>query len=1749
MDNIQSINELRRGLNELRALGIVFKSDLIEIENAIDHERFAATEGLKVWGDHMLAWMKKSADCIEAYADLFKEPLPDKFSDVEKLLDAEESRIRAANILVQAEKFLQFVAKSSAVKKILHEHQSDLKKLLARKRQNTRLKTTLETYAKFVDATEELDIGKKFSAGTELRDFFGDDFIGRTLFGGELIFGTDEPIELAETIEPAKPVEPVEKLIPAVEATPPPVKKRGRPKKVVPPAPPPKRDFKEILNSSGVLLTDEDFARWEKTFTIEKNDRTKEFSAVRFKRDFKNAEMLKPVLSYVATHGLLAWPAFCPKRMPKDIMESMAQILLNKGYIQKYSFGQYDNFYGMTRNFFEFVKTDNGKKFISSKRTRAELENAFFITAKAKYALMRAIYIYLYKIERVHGNSFFDFEFTPLAFRADFIGNEKHDLWLGCFWNTADESEKFLKHLRIYLRTFKKVHRLFIVGISLPHAAKMFDALKEIFDEDFPKETDCYFYDFNDDEFYRKDTLERIIPPDIWNSPSPPKDDPEPEKAFNNKPEEVKEVPAVQKSEAPPLDMTIKEKVLNDVKALLLDKKFYCATAYLKAQSLTIEAIEPLYRQLAFALDDPLLNEGYSADAVSILALQDDDDFNEALITSATIRALFYNDFGVDYGVPVLHALTKSFGLVKSNSALSELIDALKNFKTEQRKGIDLYADYQTKDRIAAEENLSKVIREAEEYYARYIEGKLTDRADNETFIRMEQNLFSRNGDLAQIFSAIKDKEEAHSADTLSLVKDFLAENFLKRNAGFEKRHLDYEKFNQFIDDKWDEACGKKNPGKLISRLRNNITKNLERAIEIMCAWISCAEILGEVGEDGGSIEYKKIRSRLLEDIQNAQKALSNDAGAVVVAKTLTELSARLEGSYKKFSHKYFYVEFLCGDKVALDENYLPTFDLNISDGTQEQIPEQIKNHAALTLPSFEQRIEQIFESGGDDFGSAMLIDDYLKATGGESFIEKKEYDVAKCIKSTSKDAPRHLESFIGGLELAQSYGQFDTMPEGEKEKILQLVDNCYKYAEASKNYGVFFRVKKHWEDMIEENANKRGEILMKDLWAAVDSYKKTTDNFNVEEFADSVSEIEKIIFSRNFTAAQGLIFKLNRGEVYKKFDDTEETPLARFLDAEEYSDCYNKIKDSSYSLDNLIGRKILPRDKVSRAKLSLVKNWITNPTGEDKIKTLLELLGFNVESIQKLFLLASNSVNFHVKIFATGQKYSHPIAAFGSDAEVSGFNVSCLFGRFDEKNLVEKFKELGNNHTLVFLDYALDLPTRRRLAKEIKLENSLTKVFAVVDRVAIMYLLKNCAAQLGTKRITDTLMSIVMPFARYQPYIWSPRIPLPPEMFIGRENEINEVMNHGGVNIVCGGRQLGKSALLKMACRKIDSNNNERAIFIDIDDKNYPEAALLTSRELSDKNFFIEPFETDDWEELARAIRNRLSSDKPTKIPYFLLMLDEADKFIESCAENNYSPIVALAKIQQEDYDGSRFKFVIAGLRNIIRFEREKTFGNNSILPTLKSLTIKPFNVEDARKLLEVPLRYLGLYFPDTQKDSLILTILETANYFPSLIQLYCEKLVKALFEPSYAGYDADTPIYRISEEHIKKILADREFTEDIKNKIEITLRLGEDKYYFVIANLLAHLYYKQSSVEGYSPRDILKVADEEYGLIKEPFLPNSEEKIGALMEELCELNILRKTNADKYLFSRQRILRIVGTFNEVEDALLKLMVEAAHE
>ena len=462
------------------------------------------------------------------------------------------------------------------------------------------------------------------------------------------------------------------------------------------------------------------------------------------------------------------------------------------------------------------------------------------------------------------------------------------------------------------------------------------------------------------------------------------------------------------------------------------------------------------------------------------------------------------------------------------------------------------------------------------------------------------------------------------------------------------------------------------------------------------------------------------------------------------------------------------------------------------------------------------------------------------------------------------------------------------------------------------------------------------------------------------------------------------------------------------------------------------------------------------------------------------------------------------------------------------------RFKEIGNvDNTLVLLDYALELPTRRSLARKIKAESGITKIFAVIDRVLMMYLVKNY----DEMQINKILMSLIMPFAACQPYVFNPNVPIPPEIFIGREKEMRRVLDFDDVNIVYGGRQLGKTALLKMACASLDHNeNNDRAVFVDVNKCDCAAAALKISQSLREKEFFDETFAvTADWAKLASAIKKRLASDEPNKIPHFMLALDEADDFIKDCRTIDFKPVLELIDVQQQRHNGSRFKFVMAGLRDVVRFYRDEALGNNNQISKLPTLVVKPFGLEDASKLLKEPLRCLGLYFSDDENsDSLAMMILETTNYFPGLIQLYCARLIEALSRADYAGYNETySPVYEIKEGHIQSVLGEESFNEEIKNKVNMTLRLGDDKFYYVIAHLMAWRYHNDDNIEGYSAKDILDTADE-FGL--ENLLPQSIEQIEALLKELCELNILREVDRGKYLFVRQRFLNMMGTSEEIE-------------
>ena len=216
--------------------------------------------------------------------------------------------------------------------------------------------------------------------------------------------------------------------------------------------------------------------------------------------------------------------------------------------------------------------------------------------------------------------------------------------------------------------------------------------------------------------------------------------------------------------------------------------------------------------------------------------------------------------------------------------------------------------------------------------------------------------------------------------------------------------------------------------------------------------------------------------------------------------------------------------------------------------------------------------------------------------------------------------------------------------------------------------------------------------------------------------------------------------------------------------------------------------------------------------------------------------------------------------------------------------------------------------------------------------------------------------------------------------------------------------------------------------------------------------------------------IQKRLYVEEPEqRIAYLLVMLDEADDFISDCANYGYAPITALKDVQEKMPD--RFKFVLAGLHDVVRFNRAAALGDNSGVPHLGALNIKPFTREESRQLLLEPLSYLGISIASDE-------IIATTNYFPGLIQLYCQKMVESLRSQDYGRYvESQTPPYKVTDDNIGRVLKDGNFLQEIHKKFEMTLRL--DRLYFRIAWLIAYMNYMEPQYEGcYTAQDLVEYA-----------------------------------------------------------------------
>lgn len=1203
-----------------------------------------------------------------------------------------------------------------------------------------------------------------------------------------------------------------------------------------------------------------------------------------------------------------------------------------------------------------------------------------------------------------------------------------------------------------------------------------------------------------------------------------------------------------------PLTQQEKEEYYATYKKILMTGKTYCACAYLKRLSELDASFKDEYLQLAYAVNDPLAACTYNSDQIANTYLADGYEHNSYYLAAAILRNFYSNQCLYDYAIDSMMDSFAEDKLLVSNDKLKHLIDILRMFKKEHHCGMGKFADYKKSDIAALKAKLDIFAKRAMEQSKLASEQSYNVAITNARFGKTLEYLFRGNSDLASFLDMIAEKEKDEAA--IELMKQYLQEHFIKENAPVAVENINSNKIDELIDIAWDVAGNlirnKKKTSKLVSGPRVNLRHRLEEIGKLISEYLVTVEQINNADEDDKAYpayqKAYKTTSRLFQEIiaeyEAEAKQADKDYGyKLVLIQTLKEIYAKMKGDNPEFTGKYFYLPFLGDSHVLLNANYQPEYR-DIKELPAMGTLARIEKHAfeggdmsvdlQVRLKGIMEKDTDIVQSiiSDDNYGSLRLLTGYIndQQPGFEAEF-MKNFRVAMALDFAKKQAKKEFEDFSDELALFQSYGQIDNTEENKKEIILQTAGLLYEAAQEDDNYGFFEKVLVEFKNKIQRDAVVQGDALKQNLENFLLAHQELKEN---EAANKLIERIRQCIDSQKYSSAEELLNRLENDD----YESLQELEMKDYL--QDFLNHYNNYIKSVANNDKTLRAQVKPyrtANKDTRAAERLLNAW---PKGNNDIRPdeLLSSLGFKLASVDKMDKVDGKFPSFFVKLQkALGGRvnnYNYPVPAFGSLGETDGFRIVYIFGAYDAERLVEIFNNIGDEkHTLIILDYALKESARRRLALLVKGKAN-CKIFAVLDRVVLKYLYDNYSEQ----TITKQLLHIIMPFAYYQPYVADSSKPMPSELFIGRKEELKKIKDVNGVNIVYGGRQLGKSALLMKAKKDIDKNESgDRAVYIDIKGRNYSETALKISEELVIADILEKKEITSDWRELAMSIRMRLKDeDKP--IHYFLLLLDEADAFLDSCKDVQYKPFDALKDIQA--VGEGRFKFVVAGLRDVLRFEHEAALNDNSVLPQLSSMTVKPFKYAEAKELLEYPLSYLGFRFrDDVETDTLVSAILSHTNSFPGMLQLYCTKLIEAM-KNGYAGYkEAGTPPYYVSEDHIKKVLGEDNLQEEIRQKFFITLTVGSDNYYLLIAMITAYLYKNDEGI-CVTPNDVLTFAKDFE--IKD-IAALSPEKVAALMEEMRELNVLQHNGEHGYRFTHFSFFQMMGTKAYLEQELEKYM------
>ena len=894
----------------------------------------------------------------------------------------------------------------------------------------------------------------------------------------------------------------------------------------------------------------------------------------------------------------------------------------------------------------------------------------------------------------------------------------------------------------------------------------------------------------------------------------------------------------------------------------------------------------------------------------------------------------------------------------------------------------------------------------------------------------------------------------------------------------------------------------------------------------------------------------KKFKTRVENSItyfdeicNSSEKGKAHRAGACITSQALKNLLATVENPTTMWVY----------DRVK-GWYYLPELLMEI-DGTQDAPKNQCE--WLLNEVSVERDYREILDAALE--GGHTQLAELIRLELLDAGIDEDFSDVAKHFQEVKANLSKRCFLLDGKLENALLAGLLDSMKAevfsaelNETREVIELIRPLERIRDI--------------REFIEDMESTLRELTANTKQNLVDRYNRAISEIRSRVSEDSVppawvQSMNMALKSDNLSVVDEMLEELELAvknkepihlvdadevkkiPVFKEFVPLESTIFEEVKSCDNRKKLWNKVGDGSLGLEfaeplpKTLHQAIIALDewKNARPQNKMNKDFY------EKVVAILSLVGIKPEDTQYKGTL-DRKVEYRkghgfstMTITIMPSPSTRPFTLFGEGISVLNLPVIIAHQAWSTQQLKE-IMSAHNIHSECLLISAMPMSPdlRKEFSIFTKRENKTVLHLDVVNLLFLTSRQENGAENIAVRNF----LWLTAPYTYFNPY--SDAL-LPPirEMRYGREKQIESLLKMvNGSAIVFGGRQLGKSTILKEVEARFHRPEQKQYALSVMVDKNYShklssgEGNLKWGKQIIWNEIYgamikyklckdvVVDRSVDNVDRIIEVVKKAMVNNKDIK---FMAIFDEIDPILDLDSGFKFQIFRELRDFVAQQEVHGRFKVIIGGLQNVKRFENSPNYPLNQLGASVQ-ISIMPS--QEALHLVIEPLLAAGYEFESPQVANRIMAI---TNRHPGLLQLFCFELIKYLSKLS----DRSDGIRLIREEDVINVGAMKHVEESIHNRFDLTLNLDQ-RYQVIVYSLIADDY----GAQPFTPMESKSLAE---SWLPDPFSNYSTKQYEAYLIELVGLGVLKQVSDGRYSLRNTNVLKLLsrGDDDAVADEL----------